>query len=203
MPCHHSSTCFSLTQAYVRVVLSCRIWWTLRCSWPALCRWRARKLWGGMMGSRLVCSVPVWVSGVRYKKVLIRHAVMFILTCSYFFLYFFDVMPCSLSMLWFRFPTLTPAVWLNQSDRLWVPGERLSLSPQCLSPQVYALCDKLIVAPFENALLSVWRLSVVSSHSHTCMRTTTKCTDTATQRESEDANRYMQGHTRTQDYAKT
>ena len=31
-------------------------------------------------------------------------------------------------MLLFSFPTLTPAVWLNQSDRLWVPGESLSLS---------------------------------------------------------------------------
>lgn len=53
---------------------------------------------------------------------------MLILTCCYLFLYFFAVIPCSPSMLWFSFPTLTPAVWLNQSDRLWVPGEGLSLS---------------------------------------------------------------------------
>lgn len=53
---------------------------------------------------------------------------MLILTCCYLFLYFSAVIPSSPSMLWFSFPTLTPAVWLNQSDRLWVPGENLSLS---------------------------------------------------------------------------
>lgn len=53
---------------------------------------------------------------------------MLILTCCHFFLYFFAVIPRSPSMLWFSFPTLTPAVWLNQSDRLWVPGGSLSLS---------------------------------------------------------------------------
>lgn len=53
---------------------------------------------------------------------------MLILPCCYLFLYFSAVIDRSLSMLRFSFPTLTPAVWLNQSDRLWVPGESLSLS---------------------------------------------------------------------------
>lgn len=92
------------------------------------------------------------------------------------FLCFFAVVARSLSTLRFSFPTLTPAVWLNQSDRLWAPGESLSLhSP--LSPQVYALCDKLILASFRKAALSVGQRSAVSSHSS--VHTKTKCTGEA------------------------
>lgn len=90
------------------------------------------------------------------------------------FLCFFAVVACSLSTLRFSFPTLTPAVWLNQSDRLWAPGE--SLSPHSpLSPQLYALCDKLILASFRKAALSVGQHSAVSSHSN--LQTKTKCTE--------------------------
>lgn len=92
------------------------------------------------------------------------------------FLCFFAVVACSLSTLRFSFPTLTPAVWLNQSDRLWAPGESLSLhSP--LSPQLYALCDKLILASFRKAALSVGQRSAVSSHSS--IHAKTKCTGEA------------------------
>lgn len=97
---------------------------------------------------------------------------MLMLICCYFFLAFFAVVLHSPRILWFSFPTLTPAVWLNQSDRLWVPGESLSLhSP--LS-QVYAFCDKLILASFRKAALSVGQPSAVSSHSS--LHTKTKCT---------------------------
>lgn len=94
-------------------------------------------------------------------------------TYTLLFLCFFAVVACSPSTLRFSFPTFTPAVWLNQPDRLWAPGESLPLhSP--LSPQVYALCDKLILASFRKAALSVGQRSAASSHSS--LHTRTKCT---------------------------
>ena len=102
------------------------------------------------MGSRLVCSVPVGVSGVRYKKVLIRHAVMFILTCIISSMSCHAPLACSGSVSQL---SLQPCDLISLTDSGCLGKD--SLSPQCLSPQVYALCDKLIVAPFENALLSV------------------------------------------------
>lgn len=104
---------------------------------------------------------------------------MLILTCCYLFLYFFAVILCSPSMLWFSFPTLTPAMWLNRSDRLWVPGESLSLSPQ--SPFSLSLRSlwQTHSGTFRNAVLSVGRRSMVSSHSHTCIHTHQKLSSQA------------------------
>lgn len=116
---------------------------------------------------------------------------MLILTCCYLFLYFCAVIQRSPSMLRFSFPTLTLAVWLNQSDRLWAPGESLSLSLHSpLSPQVYASCDKLILAPFEMQCSPLDGPSVVSSHSRTGAHTKTKCTHSA-----ENMPRHAQTHT--------
>lgn len=62
--CHQSSICSTVKQAYVRVVLSCCIWWTLRCPWPAFCRQRHGEL-GWWDGSWCVESQHA-VSRVRY-----------------------------------------------------------------------------------------------------------------------------------------
>lgn len=146
-----------------------------------------------MTAWRLVGKVPV-VLMVRYHEAHIWHVDMLMLICYYFFLAFFAVVLHSPRILWFSFPTLIPAVWLNQSDRLWVPGESLSLhSP--LS-QVYAFCDKLILASFRKAALSVGQPSTVSSHSSLHIKT--KCTKSVENilcMRHVHTHRYMQGHT--------
>lgn len=175
--CHQSSVCFSVTRAYVRVVLSCCILRTFRCPWPALCRPRVKGLQGGRMGCRLVCFVPAWVSKVRYKWVHMWHAVMLILTCCYLFLYFFAVIPWSPSML--RFGLLQPCDLISLTD----PG---CLGKVSLSTVPFLLKFTLSVTN------SFWHLSkcsalcrtglYVSSHSRvrTHARTDAKCTETHT-----------------------
>lgn len=68
------------------------------------------------------------------------------------------------SMHWFNFPALTQPVWLNQSDRLCVPGESLSAVPFLLG----------ITLPVTNALRHLSPCSTCSQplsfhHTHTQM----------------------------------
>lgn len=98
------------------------------------------------------------------------------------FLFFFFISLLShhtpLEMLWFSFPALTPAVWLNQSDRLWVPGESLSLSAVSFLLKFTLPVTNSFWHPFEKqrSLLDgpLWSL-----HTRTQAYTNTKCTKSA------------------------
>ena len=128
---------------------------------------------------------------------------MLILTCCYLFLYFSAVIPCSPSMLWFSFPTLTPAVWLNQSDRLWVPGESLPLSavPFLLK---FTLSVTNSFWHLSKCSALCWTAPPRSLHTHTRAHTQSlKWTNSTGEHAARTAQTHTHTHTHTQVHAGT